>query len=44
VMLCGRAMRLGCALAVFGRFCVYLIGHLGLPFGRGISRGSLAPQ
>jgi hypothetical protein len=30
VKLRGRAMRFGCALVVFGRFCVYLIGHVGL--------------
>ena len=30
VKLCGSAMRLGCALVVFGRFCVCLIGHVGL--------------
>ncbi len=38
VMLCGGAMRLGGALVVLGRFCVCLIGHLGLPVVRGISR------
>ncbi len=31
VMLCGGAMRFGGALVVLGRFCVCLIGHLGLP-------------
>jgi hypothetical protein len=30
-MLCGGAMRLGCALVVFGRFGVCLIGHVCLP-------------
>lgn len=30
VMLGGRAMRLGCALVVIGRFCVRLTGHLDL--------------
>ena len=30
VKLCGRAMRFGCALVVFGCFCVCLIGHMGL--------------
>ena len=30
VKLCGGAMRFSCALVVFGRFCVSLIGHMGL--------------
>ena len=31
VKLCRSAMRFGRALVVFGRFCVCLIGHMGLP-------------
>ena len=42
VMLCGGAMRLGGALVVLGRFCVCLIGHLGLPLSGEFPGQSLA--
>jgi hypothetical protein len=42
VVLCGGAMRLGCALVVVGRFCVCLIGHLGFPLSGEFPGRSLA--
>jgi|ERR1700722_13539862 hypothetical protein len=42
VVLCGGAMRLGGALVVLGRFCVCLVGHLGLPLSGEFPGRSLA--